>query len=141
MRAAVIFFLIFSTAYAALPPISNLHRIPKTLPAKASANTPPAPPTPATPPGVSVTTASPAPTGLSLKKRLQARMQKAPASGSAFLIFDLPVTYNRRVSFWISHFQDKGKAWFRDWLERSTKYMPFIQKELKNAGLPQDLAF
>jgi membrane-bound lytic murein transglycosylase D len=68
-------------------------------------------------------------------------MQKAPTSGSASLIFDLPVTYNRRVSFWISHFQDKGKSWFRDWLERSTKYMPFIQKELKNAGLPQDLAF
>ncbi|MGZ5279502.1 MAG: lytic transglycosylase domain-containing protein [Pseudobdellovibrionaceae bacterium] len=79
--------------------------------------------------------------GLSLKERLQARMKRAPAAGSASLIFDLPVTYNRRVSFWISHFQDKGKAWFRDWLERSTKYMPFIQKELKNAGLPQDLAF
>ncbi len=78
---------------------------------------------------------------LSLKERLQARLKKAPASGSASLIFDLPVTYNKRVSFWISYFQDKGKNWFRDWLERSTKYMPFIQKELKNAGLPQDLAF
>lgn len=78
---------------------------------------------------------------LSLKERLQARMQKAPSSGSASLIFDLPVTYNGRVSYWISYFQDKGKAWFRDWLERSTKYMPFIQKELKKAGLPQDLAF
>ena len=68
-------------------------------------------------------------------------MKKSPSSGSASLIFDLPVTYNRRVSYWISYFQDKGKFWFRDWLERSTKYMPFIQKELKNAGLPQDLAF
>jgi membrane-bound lytic murein transglycosylase D len=81
------------------------------------------------------------PATLSLKERLQARMKKAPASGSASLIFDLPVTYNKRVSFWINHFQDKGKNWFRDWLERATKYMPFIQKELKNAGLPQDLAF
>jgi membrane-bound lytic murein transglycosylase D len=88
----------------------------------------------------SVLAAIPA-SNLSLKDRLQARMKKAPAQASASLIFDLPVTYNRRVSYWISYFQDKGKFWFRDWLERSTKYMPFIQKELKNAGLPQDLAF
>ncbi len=76
----------------------------------------------------------------SLKERLEARVKKAPAS-SASVIFDLPVTYNSRVSYWITYFQGKGKNWFRDWLERASKYMPFIQKELKEAGLPQDLAF
>lgn len=81
------------------------------------------------------------PIPMSLKERLQARVKKASAVSSASVIFDLPVTYNRKVSHWISYFQDKGKNWFRDWLERSSKYMPFIQKELKNAGLPQDLAF
>ncbi|MEZ0391261.1 MAG: lytic transglycosylase domain-containing protein [Pseudobdellovibrionaceae bacterium] len=78
---------------------------------------------------------------MTLKERLQARVKKSSSSQSASVIFDLPVTYNRKVSQWISYFQDKGKNWFRDWLERSSKYMPFIQKELKNAGLPQDLAF
>ncbi len=78
---------------------------------------------------------------LTLKEKLQARVKRASASSSASVIFDLPVTYNHKVSFWITHFQDKGKAWFRDWLERSSKYMPFIQRELKAAGLPQDLAF
>ncbi len=78
---------------------------------------------------------------ISLQERLQARVQKAPSSAQTSVIFDLPVTYNRKVSHWISYFQDKGKNWFRDWLERSTKYMPYIQKELKEAGLPQDLAF
>jgi membrane-bound lytic murein transglycosylase D len=75
-----------------------------------------------------------------LKERLEARMRKAPAN-TASVIFDLPVTYNSRVSYWITYFQGKGKTWFRDWLERASKYMPFIQKELKDAGLPQDLAF
>lgn len=78
---------------------------------------------------------------MTLRERLQARMNRASTANSASMIFDLPVTYNHRVSFWITYFQDKGKAWFRDWLERSSKYMPFIQSELKNAGLPQDLAF
>lgn len=77
---------------------------------------------------------------LSLKERLQSRVSKTPKSDSA-LIFDLPVTYNRKVSYWIAYFQNRGKNWFGDWLERSTKYMPFIQKELQQAGLPQDLAF
>lgn len=78
---------------------------------------------------------------LSLKERLQARVKRSPQSAQTSVIFDLPMTYNSKVSRWISHFQDKGKSWFRDWLERSTKYMPYIQKELKEAGLPQDLAF
>ncbi len=78
---------------------------------------------------------------MTLKERLQARVKRASSSEATSVIFDLPVTYNRKVSFWITYFQDSGKNWFRDWLERSSKYLPFIQKELKNAGLPQDLAF
>lgn len=57
------------------------------------------------------------------------------------LIFDLPVTYNERVSFWITHFQTRGQRWFRDWLQRSFVYMPMIQNELRKANLPTDLAF
>ena len=57
------------------------------------------------------------------------------------LIFDLPVTYNRQVSSWITYFQTKGQRDFREWLERSSKYMPMIQKELSQANLPIDLAY
>lgn len=77
----------------------------------------------------------------SLQDRLKARLQRAPAGNSTSVIFDLPVTYNQKVSYWIRFFQDKKRPWFREWLEKSTRYMPFIQNELKNAGLPQDLAF
>jgi membrane-bound lytic murein transglycosylase D len=75
-----------------------------------------------------------------LREKLLAR-KTASSPSSASLIFDLPVTYNKRVSYWVNHFQNNGKTWFRGWLEKSTRYMPFIQKELRNEGLPQDLAY
>lgn len=59
----------------------------------------------------------------------------------ATLIFDLPVTYNKRVAHWLNYFQTKGRTWFREWLEKSTRYMPMIQKELRQAGLPSDLGY
>ena len=104
---------------------------------RATAATQPAPLTTSVPTKV---IATPAPQ-MSLKERLQARAKRSPTTEATSVIFDLPVTYNQKVSYWISYFQDSGKNWFRDWLERSSKYLPFIQKELKNAGLPQDLAF
>lgn len=75
-----------------------------------------------------------------LRNQLLQKAKQAPMHRGT-LIFDLPVTYNRRVAFWLNHFQSRGRNWFRDWLEKSTKYMPFIQKELRQAGLPADLAF
>ncbi|MBX3018287.1 MAG: lytic transglycosylase domain-containing protein [Bdellovibrionaceae bacterium] len=75
-----------------------------------------------------------------LHNQLMNKAKQAPAH-RATVIFDLPVTYNRRVAFWLDHFQNRGRGWFREWLEKSTRYMPFIQKELRQAGLPADLAF
>ena len=66
---------------------------------------------------------------------------KSSRSHSDNLIFDLPVTYNKKVSRWVAHYQGPGNRWFRTWLQRSYKYMPFIQAELKKAGLPLDLAY
>lgn len=56
-------------------------------------------------------------------------------------VFDIPVTYNQQVAKWILYFQTKGNKWFREYLERSSKYLPFIQNELKMSGLPTDLAY
>lgn len=57
------------------------------------------------------------------------------------LIFDIPVTYNPRVSQWIRYFQTEGRSSFRRYLERSARYLPIIQDELTRAGLPQDLVY
>lgn len=66
---------------------------------------------------------------------------KTKNSGQSPLIFDLPVTYNYQVSFWVNHFQTRGQKWFREWLERASRYLPFIQDELRKANLPADLAY
>ncbi|RYZ86027.1 MAG: hypothetical protein EOP06_15245, partial [Proteobacteria bacterium] len=69
----------------------------------------------------------------SLKEKLQSLTQKpsVAAADSNTLIFDLPVTYNKKVSNWVQFYQTRGQKWFRNWLGRSSKYMPFIQAELK----------
>ena len=77
---------------------------------------------------------------LTLRQKLMLLEQKQTGKTDHF-IFDLPVTYNKKVSQWISFFQGRGKNFFRDWLEKASKYMPQIQNDLKNAGLPMDLAY
>ena len=57
------------------------------------------------------------------------------------LIFDIPVTYNTSVRHWIKYFQTSARSTFRKWLERSSRYLPNIQSELSQAGLPQDLGY
>lgn len=56
-------------------------------------------------------------------------------------IFDIPVTYNDRVRTWIKYFQKSGRMTFKNWLERSSRFLPVVQYELSRAGLPQDLAW
>ncbi|MBX3021056.1 MAG: lytic transglycosylase domain-containing protein [Bdellovibrionales bacterium] len=55
--------------------------------------------------------------------------------------FDIPVTYNTKVKWWINYFQTSGRKWFRTWLERSHAYLPGMQSMLAQKGLPQDLAY
>lgn len=55
--------------------------------------------------------------------------------------FDIPVTYNTKVKWWINYFQTSGRKWFRTWLERSHAYLPGMQGQLAQKGLPQDLAY
>lgn len=74
--------------------------------------------------------------GISAEAAIQTRN-----SGQSPLIFDLPVTYNYQVSFWVNHFQTRGQKWFREWLNKASRYQPLIQDELKKANLPVDLAY
>lgn len=79
----------------------------------------------------------------------EARAAK-PAEGRAPLTFtpvdtspyfDIPVTYNTKVKWWINYFQTTGRKWFRTWLERSNAYLPAMQQTLARQGLPMDLAY
>ncbi len=88
---------------------------------------------------------SPAP--LSQSETLKARIKNAVDTKknntrpNEVLMFDLPVTYNKQVSYWISYYQTKGQKWFREWLTRSSKFLPYIQRELKREHLPLDLGY
>lgn len=80
-------------------------------------------------------------TSESLKEQLKKLNTLNNESKSHTLVFDIPITYNQQVAKWVQYFQTKGSKWFREYLERSSKYLPFIQNELRKANLPVDLAF
>lgn len=82
----------------------------------------------------------------SFKKPLRIRSNKSALSATFTSVdskptFDLPVTYNRKVSRWIKHFQGPGQEWFKTWLERSHRYLPIMQSTLRKKNMPLDLCY
>lgn len=68
------------------------------------------------------------------------RIESANKSDQS-LRFDIPITYNAKVSQWVKYFQTRGKKWFQVWLDRSEKYIPHIHRLLDQQGLPRDLCY
>lgn len=60
---------------------------------------------------------------------------------SSTLKFDIPITYNAKVSKWVKYFQTTGKTWFQVWLDRSQNYISHIHRLLDQQGLPRDLGY
>lgn len=71
----------------------------------------------------------------------KSKIRIVPRQSSSDLVFDIPMTYNARVKYWVTYYQTKGRGWFKTWLERSTIYLPMIQQMLRQEGLPEDLAY
>jgi membrane-bound lytic murein transglycosylase D len=57
------------------------------------------------------------------------------------IAYDFPVIINSHVEFFLDKFQNSQHKTFRIWLERSGRYVPMIQEELRKAGMPLDLAY
>lgn len=55
--------------------------------------------------------------------------------------FDFPIVINKQVKAYLDIFQNRQHKTFRRWLIRSGKYIPMFQKALRDAGLPEDLAY
>jgi len=55
--------------------------------------------------------------------------------------YDFPIVINKQVEVYLDLFQNRQKKAFGRWLARSGKYIPMFQKELREAGLPEDLAY
>jgi len=56
-------------------------------------------------------------------------------------VCDFPVTVNKQVKFYLDQFQNQQRGIFRQWLKRAADYLPRIKKELKEADLPESLAY
>lgn len=63
------------------------------------------------------------------------------ATESQEVTYDFPVTINKQVEFYLDFFQNRQRNTFTKWLERSGRYLPMIQKHLKEADMPLDLAY
>lgn len=55
--------------------------------------------------------------------------------------FELPTVRNAKVETWLNYFQGRGSKWFRIWMERSGRYIPFMKRILREHGLPEDLVY
>lgn len=55
--------------------------------------------------------------------------------------YDFPIVLNKQVEAYLDIFKNKQKKTFGRWLARSGKYLPMFKKELRDAGLPEDLAY
>jgi membrane-bound lytic murein transglycosylase D len=55
--------------------------------------------------------------------------------------WDITVTRNERVEDWIDFLKGRNGERTQLWLERSGKYGPMIQAELRSRGMPQDLLY
>lgn len=55
--------------------------------------------------------------------------------------FDIPITINSRVEYWINYFCGKGRRHFEKYLLRSKFFIPYIVPLLRQNGLPEDLVY
>jgi membrane-bound lytic murein transglycosylase D len=57
------------------------------------------------------------------------------------IAWDLPVTRNERVDFWIDFLTGRNKERTHLWLERKGRYGPMIRERLRERGMPEDLIY
>jgi membrane-bound lytic murein transglycosylase D len=55
--------------------------------------------------------------------------------------FDVPIQMNKQVRAYLVYFSTERKGVIRNYLARSTRYLPMIKKVFQEAGLPEDLAY
>ncbi|MFH1017765.1 MAG: LysM peptidoglycan-binding domain-containing protein [Pseudomonadota bacterium] len=55
--------------------------------------------------------------------------------------FDIPIVINAEVEKWMEYFQGRGRKYYLLWLIRSERYIPMMQKILRENGLPEDLVY
>lgn len=57
------------------------------------------------------------------------------------VVFDFPVVENEKVHYYVDYYSGPAKKIFTRWLERSSRYLPLMQKIFAEEGLPLDLVY
>jgi hypothetical protein len=78
--------------------------------------------------------------------RLDAGLEELLAEEGAVLIhervgYDIPIVLNDRVEWWIDYFSYRIHGSFERYLIRSGAWMPYLKTRLREAGLPEDMAY
>lgn len=68
-------------------------------------------------------------------------LAEVEASAEPVVTWDITVTRNERVEDWIDFLTGRNRDRTKLWLERSGKYGPMIQAELRERGMPEDLLY
>jgi membrane-bound lytic murein transglycosylase D len=68
-------------------------------------------------------------------------MESAASDEAEAVVWDLPVTRNESVDWWIDFLQGRNKDKTHLWLEREGRYGPMIRAELRRRGMPEDLLY
>jgi len=55
--------------------------------------------------------------------------------------YDIPVVLNDRVEWWIDYFTTRIPDSFQRYMIRSGMWLPYLERELREAGLPVDLVY
>ena len=55
--------------------------------------------------------------------------------------FDVPIQMNKQVRAYLVYFSTERKGVIRNYLSRSTRYLPMIKEVFDEYGLPEDLAY
>lgn len=55
--------------------------------------------------------------------------------------FDIPVTVNSRVEYWVDYFTGRGRKYFATYLERAEFFIPYMRPILKQNGIPEDFVY
>lgn len=55
--------------------------------------------------------------------------------------YDIPIVLNDRVEWWINYFMRRIPDSFERYMMRSEMWLPYLKGRLRDAGLPEDLAY
>ncbi|MDD5153264.1 MAG: LysM peptidoglycan-binding domain-containing protein [Desulfovibrionales bacterium] len=84
---------------------------------------------------------SPLPAGSSAEAEGNCSEGGFPGYLSDEVSIDIPITINSRVEYFLNYFQTEKRRVFRNWLARSTRYVPRMREILRENGLPEDLVY